>query len=64
MIGAHFHFRLTQVYQATLLEERAYFDNGIKLRLTKQAATRSIVIPKGAYLGNLYVVTPLMADIR
>jgi len=64
MFGAHFHFRPTQAYQDTLLEERAYFDKGIKLRLTKQAARRSLVIPKGAYLGNLYVVTLLLVHMH
>lgn len=61
--GSHFHFRPTQAYQDSLVEERVYIDNGIKLRLTKQTTTKPIVFAKGAYLGNLHIVTPLQANI-
>lgn len=63
MIGAHFHIRPAYGHQNILIEERIYFDNGIKLRLTKRASQRSLVIPKGAYLGNLYIIIPMIAKI-
>jgi len=63
MTQAHFHFRPTQAYQDILIEERIYYDKAIKLRLTKAASRKPLLIPKGSYLGNLFVVFPMSVQV-
>jgi len=60
---AHFYFRPAHKYQNIFLEERPYTKNGIKLRLTRAASKKSIIINKNEYIGNLQLITPLITHV-
>jgi len=59
----HFHFRPVHKYQHIFLEERPFTKNGIKLRLTRAASKKTIIIHKNEYIGNLYLITPLITHV-
>jgi len=60
---AYFYFRPAHKYQNIFLEERPYTKNGIKLRLTRAASKKSIIINKNEYIGNLQLITPLITHV-
>jgi len=61
--NVHFYFRPAHKYQHIFLEERPFTKNGIKLRLTRAASKKSIIIHKNKYIGNLYLITPLFTHV-
>jgi len=60
---AYFYFRPAPKYQNIFLEERPFTKNGIKLRLTRAASKKSIIINKNDYIGNLQLITPLITHV-
>ena len=60
---AYFYFRPAPKYQNIFLEEKPFTYNGIKLRLTRAASKKSIIINKNDYIGNLQLITPLITRV-
>jgi len=60
---AYFYFHPAPKYQNIFLEERPFTKNGIKLRLTRAASKKSIIINKNEYIGNLQLITPLITHV-
>jgi len=59
----YFYFRPAHKFQNIFLEERPFAKNRIKLRLTRAASKQSIIIHKNEYIGNLYLITPLITHV-
>ena len=62
MFNAHFFFRPTRAYQNIIIEERVFFQQHIKLRLTTSATRKGVTIPKGAVLGTMCIISPMLVQ--
>ena len=62
MFNAHFFFRPTRDYQNIIIEERVFFQQHIKLRLTTSASRKGVTIPKGTVLGTMYIILPMLVQ--
>ena len=61
--NTHLYFRPAQNCQKIFKEERMHCHNVIKLRLTYVASRMPLLIPKGTYLGRLYITLPMSVQI-
>jgi len=57
--GMQFYFKPTRIYRDVLLENFAIVSEGIRLRLSRVAASQRIVIPKSVYIGELNIINNL-----
>jgi len=62
MFNAHFFFRPAREYQNIIIEERVFFQQHIKLRLTTSATRKGVTIPKGAVLGTMCIILPMLVQ--